>query len=127
MTGEHEDGEVEAQLDDGELDELLGALTTELVSSERAEPALTQLFATEPGKWVDCETLCAEVPTLRRQFADVRADHGVRVMAMWLDTPAQTGDSGDGWCVVVFYSPEWNGVANTALLDKRSFFATRAS
>lgn len=108
---------------DDAIHEALFAATADVVSDARYAAALERILATPSGTWSALDPLCAGHPVLQARLAAVKANHGSTVQVMWTPTPATSGQDGFGWVMVVFYSPEWNGVANTALLDARAFRA----
>lgn len=112
--------------DPSELDlaDELGELTEELVSEEPA--ALTflgRLLSLPAGAWHPMRPLVAELGEVATRIGIAEDAYKIGLYAMWNPCPAM--GHGDGWAVVVIYSPEWHGVANTVLIDRRELASYR--
>lgn len=87
--------------------------------------ALLRLLTTRSGVFHPVSRLLhAEDSPHSRALAALEARHGVHVQALWSPVPAPSGTEGDGWAAVVFYVPEHNALAQSALLN-RAFLRTR--
>ena len=107
-------------VDPSELDisDELGELTEELVGEEPPAVAfLGRLFALAAGEWHPVRALCAELGEVARKVGLVEDAYRISLHAMWSSCPP--GKDGARWSIIVFYSPEWEGVANTVLVDPR--------
>lgn len=112
--------------DKSELDiaDELGALTEELVSEDLPAVAfLGRLFAQPPATWQPVRALVADLGEVARKVGLTEDGYKITLLAMW--NPCPPSSEGEGWAIVVFYSPEWNGVANTILVDRREVAAHR--
>lgn len=108
------------RVDPSELDigEELGELTEELVSDEPPAVAfLGRLFALPAAVWHPVRALCADLGEVARKVGLTEDAYRISLHAMWTHCPP--GPNGSTWSVVVFYSPEWEGVANTVLVDPK--------
>jgi len=109
----------DSTVDPSDLDigEELGELTEELVSEEPPAVAfLVRLFSQPAGSWQPVRALVAELGEVARKVGIVEDAYRISLQVLWHDCPAQ--GHGAGWAVVIFYSPEWHGVANTVLVDR---------
>lgn len=78
--------------------------------------ALLRLHDLAPGAWTDLDSLVDGVPELRARLGHVLEAYGVTLHASWQPCPSPPGKPRS---VVVLYSPEWNGIAGTLLIDHR--------
>jgi hypothetical protein len=107
-------------VDPSELDigDELGELTDELISDEPPGVAfLSRLFALASGQWHPVRALCAGLGEVVRKVGLVEDAYRITLHAIW--NPCPPGPDGARWLLVVFYSPEWEGVANTVLVDPK--------
>lgn len=101
-----------------DISEELGALTEELVSDEPAAVAfLGRLFAQPVAQWHPVRALVADLGEVATKVGLTEDGYKITLLSMW--NPCPPSSEGDSWAVVVFYSPEWNGVANTILVDRK--------
>ena len=109
---------------DLDLAEELGALTEDLVSEEPgALTFLNRLLSFPAGTWQPLRPLTAELGEVTVRLGLVEDAYRLSLHAMWAPCPAIS--HGEGWAVVVIYSPEWHGVANTVLIDRRELAGHR--
>lgn len=84
--------------------------------------ALVRLHDLAPGEWADLDGLVDGVPELRARLGHVLEAYGVTLHASWQPCPSPPGRPRS---VVVLYSPEWNGIAGTLLIDQRHISGLR--
>ena len=109
----------EDNTDPSELDigDELGELTEELVSDEPPAVAfLGRLFSQPEGKWHPVRALVADLGEVATKIGIAEDAYRINLEVMWNKCPPTS--QGPNWAIIVFYSPEWNGVANTVLIDK---------
>lgn len=107
-----------------DLADELGELTEALVSEEPgALTFLNRLLSLPASTWQPIRPLCAELGEVTVRLGLVEDAYRITLLAMWNPCPPLA--HGEGWAVVVIYSPEWHGVANTVLIDRRELAGHR--
>lgn len=113
-------------IDPEELDlaDPLDALTEMLVSDEpQAVAFLERLLAETEGKWCRVRPMLGGWAAPESALASLESSFGVTLHVHWKGCPPIA--HGKRGALIVFYSPEWNGVANTVLIDREALHGMR--
>lgn len=115
------DEETTSDIEDIDLEGIIGDACRSLVADDANRAALVAMFLAEPGVFHDLIPLIEGRTGLVHSFEETKATTGCGIHILWQSTPGAPGEAGEGWALLVFYSPEWNGVIETMLIDRRAF------
>lgn len=102
---------------ESDLGEKLEAVGADLATGFYAD-VLVRVFRSSPGVFHPLRPLADGDDNLCHTLDTLQQDQKVTLQFLWSPTPSPPGSEGEGWALLVLYSPEWNGLAQSALVDR---------
>lgn len=99
------------------LSEKLEAIGADLATGFYQD-VLVRIFRSAPGLFHPLRPLADGDDNLCHALDALKADQNVTLQFLWAPTPSPPGSEGEGWALLAVYSPEWNGLAQSALVDR---------